>query len=129
MPDRGRSTIASRLLVRVNVTASTPSTVRSCSAGTFMGPGAGAWPGAGWGNAVDIALWNVTLPSTFCIVWWMCPFSTVTEPNGFNNDSNSALSCVPQFQFGYTVQSGMCANTTTGALLDSDCRYFLTQAN
>ena len=31
-----------------------------------MGPGAGADPGAGCGNAVDIAVWKVTLPSTFC---------------------------------------------------------------
>ena len=30
-------------------------------------PGRGAAPGAGCGNAVDIAVWNVTCPSTFCI--------------------------------------------------------------
>ena len=33
-----------------------PSTVRSTSAGTFIGPGDGAVPGAGCGNAVDIAV-------------------------------------------------------------------------
>ena len=36
-------------------------------ASTFIGPGDGAAPGAGCGNAVDIAVWNVTFPSTFCI--------------------------------------------------------------
>ena len=37
----------------------TPSSIRRCSAGTFIGPGAGASPGFGCGNAVDIAEWNV----------------------------------------------------------------------
>ena len=37
-------------------------------------------PGTGCGNAVAIAVWKVTLPSTFCMIWWMCPLSTVTEP-------------------------------------------------
>src|ERR1035438_10039313 len=46
-----------------------PNTLRSRSAGTFMGPGAGVAPGAGCGNAVDMAVWNVTFPSTFCITW------------------------------------------------------------
>src|ERR1700722_2925423 len=45
---------------------------------SFIGPGAGAAPGAGCGNAVDAAVWNVTLPSTFWMIWWMCPLSTVT---------------------------------------------------
>ena len=31
------------------------------------GPAEGADPGAGWGKAVDIAVWKETLPSTFCI--------------------------------------------------------------
>ena len=30
-----------------------------------MGPGLGALPGEGWGNAVDAAVWKETLPSTF----------------------------------------------------------------
>ncbi len=30
-----------------------------------MGPGAGAVPGAGWGKAVDLAVWKVIWPSTF----------------------------------------------------------------
>jgi len=30
-----------------------------------MGPGPGALPGFGCGKAVDAAVWNVTLPSTF----------------------------------------------------------------
>ena len=46
-----------------------------------LGPGPGAVPGAGWGNAVDIAVWYVMPPSIFCMIWWMWPFSTVTEPN------------------------------------------------
>jgi hypothetical protein len=37
--------------------------LRSSAAGTsFIGPGAGAVPGAGWGNAVDAAVWKVMLP-------------------------------------------------------------------
>jgi len=47
---------------------------------TFIGPGEGAAPGFGWGNAVEKAVWKVTFPSTFCSVWWMWPFSTVTDP-------------------------------------------------
>ena len=27
-----------------------------------------------------MAVWKARLPSTFCITWWMWPFSTVTEP-------------------------------------------------
>jgi hypothetical protein len=45
--------------------------LRSFSAGTFIGPGDGAVPGAGCGKAVDIALWKVTLPSAFWSTWWM----------------------------------------------------------
>ena len=48
-------------------TLAMPSTVRSWSAGTIIGPGDGALPGAGCGKAVDRAVWKVTLPSTFCI--------------------------------------------------------------
>ena len=44
-----------------------PSMCFSRSVSTFIGPGDGAAPGAGCGNAVDIAVWNVTFPSTFCI--------------------------------------------------------------
>src|SRR5437667_5925351 len=44
-----------------------PSIFFSRSASTFIGPGDAAVPGAGCGNAVDIAVWNVTFPSTFCI--------------------------------------------------------------
>ena len=31
-------------------------------------PVAGAVPGAGCGNAVDIAVWKATFPSTFCMI-------------------------------------------------------------
>ena len=54
--------------------------VRSLSSATFIGPGDGAVPGAGCGKAVERAVWKVTLPSTFCMIWWMWPLSTVTEP-------------------------------------------------
>ena len=40
-------------------------------------------PGAGCGNAVDIAVWKATLPSTFWSTWWMWPLRTVTEPKRF----------------------------------------------
>jgi hypothetical protein len=35
------------------------------------------------GNAVDSAVWKVTFPSTFWMIWWMCRLSTVTEPKRF----------------------------------------------
>jgi len=41
--------------------------LRSLSSATFIGPGEGAEPGAGCGNAVERAVWKVTLPSTFCM--------------------------------------------------------------
>src|ERR1700722_1994782 len=66
-PSSGASTMASRCSPCLNVTLAAPSMVRSLSAGTFNGPGEGAVPGAGCGKAVERAVWNVTLPSTFCI--------------------------------------------------------------
>ena len=63
----GVSMMARRCSPCLNVTQAVPSILRSCSAGTFMGPGDGAVPGAGCGNAVERAVWKVTLPSTFCI--------------------------------------------------------------
>ena len=39
---------------------------------------------------------TATLPSTFCITWWMWPFSTVTEPNRRRSASACSLSSVPQ---------------------------------
>src|SRR5438132_1303302 len=56
----------------------------------------GALPGAGWGNAVDIAVWNVTEPSTFCSTWWMWPLSTVTEPKRRSEASARSASSVVQ---------------------------------
>ncbi len=44
-----------------------PSKLRNWPGGTCNGPGAGAVPGAGWGKAVERAVWKVTAPSTFCI--------------------------------------------------------------
>ena len=38
------------------------------AAGHQFGPGDGAEPGAGWGKAVDIAVWNDMFPSTFCMI-------------------------------------------------------------
>ena len=73
--------MARRCSFCLNVTLAMPSMLRSLSAGTsFIGPGEGAVPGAGCGNAVERAVWNVTLPSTFCIIWWIWPLRTVTEP-------------------------------------------------
>src|SRR5215470_3073067 len=62
----GLSTIASGFMPSVYCTWRTPSRRRSSPASTFIGPGLGAAPGAGCGNAVERAEWNVTLPSTFC---------------------------------------------------------------
>ena len=66
-PCSGASTMASRCSPCLNVTLAVPIMVRSLSGGTFIGPGLGAVPGAGCGKAVERAVWNVTLPSTFCI--------------------------------------------------------------
>src|SRR3984957_4790159 len=60
------STNASGLLPCTTATVESPSMERSWSAGTTIGPGEGALPGAGCGKAVDNAVWKVILPSTFC---------------------------------------------------------------
>ncbi len=72
--------IASGWLFCLKLMLATPSMLRSLASSTFIGPGEGAAPGAGGGKAVDRAVWTVTLPSPFCITWWMWPLSTVTEP-------------------------------------------------
>src|SRR6516162_1108237 len=46
----------------------TPSMLGSCSAGTLSGPGPPPTPATGCGYAVERAVWNVTLPSTFCTI-------------------------------------------------------------
>src|SRR5207302_11503290 len=96
----------------------TPITLRKRSAGTFVGPGLGALPGAGCGKAVDVAVWKVTLPSTFLSTWWMWPLSTVTEPKRFNRPSARSASSVPQPHCGYMDHNGTCANTTRGVLAE-----------
>ena len=63
---------------------------------------------------MELAVWNVMLPSTFCMVWWMCPLRTLTEPKRFRRASAFAPSSVPQPQSAYTVHNGMWANTTIG---------------
>jgi hypothetical protein len=51
------------------VISRTPMTCLNRSAGTFIGAGAGPCPAIGCGNAVDIAVWNEMLPSTYCTIW------------------------------------------------------------
>src|SRR6185369_16033501 len=65
-PINGASTSARRSSPGTKFTWQTPNTERSFSAVTTIGPADGAVPGAGWGNAVDRAVWNATCPSTFC---------------------------------------------------------------
>jgi len=55
-PLSGWSTIASRCWPRLKVTSAMPSSERSLSSATFIGPGEGAAPGAGCGKAVDMAV-------------------------------------------------------------------------
>src|SRR5437868_1478369 len=50
------STVASVCFLAMYPTLVMPRTLRKRSSGTFIGPGAGAVPGAGCGNAVDIAV-------------------------------------------------------------------------
>src|SRR5208282_1822444 len=62
------STIARCVPPRTCRTLVTPRTERSFPGGrSLIGPGLGAVPGAGCGNAVDRAVRNATLPSTFCM--------------------------------------------------------------
>jgi hypothetical protein len=63
----GLSMMARRCSPRLTATLATPSIERSLPSATFIGPGDGAAPGAGCGNAVERAVWKTTLPSTFCI--------------------------------------------------------------
>ena len=35
---------------------------------SLFGPAWAALPGAGWGNAVEVAVWKAIFPSTFCTV-------------------------------------------------------------
>ena len=88
--------IARRWSPCLKLMLATPSMVRNLLSSTFIGPGEGALPGSGCGKAVERAVWKVTLPSTFCITWWMWPFSTVTEPNPLTYSSARAPSSVPQ---------------------------------
>ncbi len=53
---KGLSMIARRCSPRTKFTSVIPSSDRSLSSGTFIGPGDGAVPGAGCGNPVDIAV-------------------------------------------------------------------------
>ena len=96
----GWSTRAIGVLARTKVAVRRPSTLPSWPAGTTMGPGAGAVPGAGWGKAVERAVWKLMFPSTFWAIWWMWPFSTVTEPNRRSRPSACSESSVPQPQSG-----------------------------
>jgi hypothetical protein len=88
--------IASRSLPCTKLIVAMPSMLRSLSSATFIGPGDGAVPGAGCGNAVERAVWKVALPSIFCITWWMWPLSTVTEPKRLSSSSARPPSSVPQ---------------------------------
>ena len=63
----GMSVIAMGCLTSWNDIRERPSSFFNRSASTFIGPGDGAEPGAGCGKAVDIAVWKVMCPSTFCI--------------------------------------------------------------
>src|SRR5580693_1632156 len=61
------SIVASTFLPWTKETLLMPSMERSFSAGTAIGPGAAAAPGAGCGKPIDSAVWNDMLPSTFCM--------------------------------------------------------------
>src|SRR4029078_13083460 len=103
-PCSGVSMLPRRLSTCLKVMLATPSRLRSLLSSTFIGPGEGAEPGAGCGKAVERAVWKVTLPSTFCITWWMWPLSTVTEPKPLRYPSASAPAAVPPPPSGYTGQ-------------------------
>src|SRR6185295_14989108 len=87
---RVESISAMRSLPRTKNASVMPSMPCSCSGGTLSGPGDGAVPGAGCGKAVERAVWKAIRPSTFWVIWWMWPLSTVTDPNRASNFSASA---------------------------------------
>ena len=64
------------------------------TAGNPPGPS----PARGCGNAVERAVWNRILPSTFCTIWWIWPFSTVTDPKRRSSVAICSPSAVPQPQ-------------------------------
>src|SRR5439155_1324117 len=51
-------------------------------------------------RAVEIGVWNRTLPSTFVSTWWMWPLSTVTEPKRFREVRARSASSVTQPHWG-----------------------------
>src|SRR5690348_16606512 len=106
-----------------------PSAWCSWADGTVSGPGLGAVPGAGWGNAIDFAVWNVTLPSTLLITWWTWPLRHVTAAKRFIMPSACVASSVDQPHFGYIANSGTWANTTIGVSLDRPARSLRIQAS
>src|SRR5215831_8037502 len=106
-----------------------PSAWWSWADGTVTGPGAGTVPGAGRGNAVPLAVWNVTLPSTLLITWWTWPFRTVTAAKRFIMLSASVASSVDQPHWGYMANSGTWANTTIGVSLDRPARSLRIQSS
>lgn len=56
--------MASGALPRTRETVVMPRYLRNSPAGTVIGPGEDAVPGAGCGKAVERAVWNATWPST-----------------------------------------------------------------
>src|SRR5215471_17964587 len=58
----------------------------------------------------------------------MCPFSTVTDPNGRRSAIACAESAVPQPQGSQIVHSGMWASTTTGVECETRARSLVIQA-
>src|SRR6478672_13144458 len=97
---------AIRSLPRTKTASVIPSIEWSCSVGTLSGPGDGAVPATGCGKAVERAVWKAILPSTFCVIWWIWPLSTVTEPKRARSFIASVASSVPQPHSASAVHTG-----------------------
>jgi hypothetical protein len=59
----------------------------------------------------------------------MCPFRTVTDPNGRSSAIACAESAVPQPQGSQTVHSGICPSTTIGVERETFLRSPVSQAS
>ena len=96
MPDRVASTMANSRRLRDEIHIRDAKDALQAIGRDFHG--AGRWSRTGRGLRKRRRHRGVEhhLPSTFCITWWMWPFSTVTDPKRFIIAKACSLSDVPQ---------------------------------
>src|SRR5207248_3815675 len=111
-----------------NDTRDRPRTLRRRSSGTFIGPGDGAEPGAGCGNAVDIA---VERDMPFHLLHHLVDVAVEHRHGSEALQIRQRARTVVRAPShpGFTDESGMCANTTIGVLLFSRFTSFSSHSN